>query len=175
MVHWLLLLLAAFVVAAVAWCVAWMITGRDGGLDPVEPDGVAIPLPNTRPLTEHDVAAVRFDTALRGYRMAEVDAALRRAAYDIGYKEELINVLEAEIAALRDGRSQDAEVLRVAREDALKPVRSTPPAKPVALDPPPDSAAAGSAAEPAATRPDTTLASVPVTGKVMPVPQASGR
>ena len=29
---------------------------------------------------------------------------LRRAAYDIGYKDELIDVLEAEVAALRDGR-----------------------------------------------------------------------
>ena len=52
----------------------------DEGLDPQEPDGRAIPLPGTRPLIESDVAALRFDTALRGYRMAEVDSALRRAA-----------------------------------------------------------------------------------------------
>ena len=61
------------------------------------------------------MADVRFDTTMRGYRMGQVDAALRRAAYDIGYKEELINVLEAEVEALRDGRDDDAEALRRAR------------------------------------------------------------
>lgn len=126
--HWLLLLLAAFVVAAIVWGVAWMITGRDAGLDPSEPDGAAVPLPSTRPLTEEDVVAVRFDTGLRGYRMAQVDAAVRRSAYDIGYKQELINVLEAEIEALREGRTEDAEGLRGARESALRPPTSSVPA-----------------------------------------------
>ncbi len=51
---------------------------------------------------------MRFDTALRGYRMTQVDQAMRRAAYDIGYKAELIGVLEAEVTALRDGRIADA-------------------------------------------------------------------
>ena len=64
------------------------------------------------------MAAVRFDTALRGYRMAQVDQALRRAAYDIGYKSELIGVLEAEVTALREGRTADADALRRAREQA---------------------------------------------------------
>ena len=53
---------------------------------------------------EADIGSFRFDTALRGYRMAQVDQVLRRAAYDIGYKTELIGVLEAEVAALREGR-----------------------------------------------------------------------
>ena len=72
--------------------------------------------PSTRPLTETDIETIRFDTTLRGYRMDQVDAALRRAAYDLGYKEELIEVLEAEISAVREGRDEEAEVLRVARE-----------------------------------------------------------
>jgi hypothetical protein len=50
--------------------------------------------------------------------MGQVDAALRRAAYDLGYKEELIGVLEAEIAALRDGRTEEADQLRATRETA---------------------------------------------------------
>ena len=41
--------------------------------------------------------------------MAQVDQALRRAAYDIGYKDELIGVLEAEVTALREGRTEDAD------------------------------------------------------------------
>ena len=94
----------------------WVITGRDRGLDPEEPDGKAVPLPSSRPLIERDVQTVRFDTALRGYRMDQVDAAIRRAAYDIGYKEELIGVLEAELAALRAGDIEEADALRAARD-----------------------------------------------------------
>ncbi|MEH1166717.1 DivIVA domain-containing protein [Micromonospora sp. CPCC 205539] len=114
----LLLLVVALTVAAVVFGVTVLVSGRDPGLVPVEADSLAVPLPGTRPLRESDVGAVRFDTALRGYRMAQVDQAMRRAAYDIGYKSELIGVLEAEVIALRDGRIADADVLRQAREQA---------------------------------------------------------
>ncbi|RKF27986.1 DivIVA domain-containing protein [Micromonospora globbae] len=114
----LLVLVVALTVAAVVFGVAVLVTGRDPGLVPAEPDGRAVPLPGNRPLQESDLEAVRFDTALRGYRMAQVDQALRRAAYDIGYKSELIGVLEAEVAALREGRTADADALRRAREQA---------------------------------------------------------
>ncbi|WP_349879169.1 DivIVA domain-containing protein [Micromonospora sp. HUAS YX12] len=114
----LLLLVVALTVAAVVFGVTVLVSGKDPGLTPAEPDGRAVPLPGSRPLDESDVSDVRFDTALRGYRMNQVDAALRRAAYDIGYKTELIGVLEAENAALRDGRTEDADALRRAREEA---------------------------------------------------------
>jgi DivIVA domain-containing protein len=115
----LLVLVGALVVALIACGVAALITGSDPGLSATEPDGPAASLPLARPLVEEDLSAVRFTTVLRGYRMAQVDAVLRRTAYDIGYKQELIAVLEAEVAALRDGRLDDAEVLRRAREAAL--------------------------------------------------------
>ncbi|GAB7041879.1 MULTISPECIES: DivIVA domain-containing protein [Catenuloplanes] len=114
-------LVTALVVAAIIFGVTVLVSGSDPALVPAEPDGRAVPLPGSRPLLEADIADVRFDTALRGYRMAQVDQALRRAAYDIGYKEELIGVLEAEVAALRDGRLDDADALRKAREEALAP------------------------------------------------------
>ncbi|SBV28218.1 DivIVA domain-containing protein [Micromonospora krabiensis] len=112
------MLVVALTVAAVVFGVTVLVTGRDPGLAPAEPDGRAVPLPGNRPLRESDVSDVRFDTVLRGYQMAQVDQAMRRAAYDIGYKSELIGVLEAEVAALREGRTADAEVLRRAREQA---------------------------------------------------------
>ncbi|MEU3452079.1 DivIVA domain-containing protein [Micromonospora sp. NPDC006766] len=115
----LLLLVVGLTVAAVVFGVTVLVSGRDPGLVPVEPDGRAVPLPGSRPLHEADVAEVRFDTALRGYRMAQVDQAMRRAAYDIGYKSELIGVLEAEVAALREGRTEEAEALRRTREKAV--------------------------------------------------------
>lgn len=122
----LLLLVVALTVAAVVFGVTVLVTGRDPGLAPVEPDGRAVPLPGTRPLVETDVAEVRFDTTFRGYRMVQVDQAMRRAAYDIGYKDELIGVLEAEVTALREGRAAEADVLRRAREAAIAPERPEP-------------------------------------------------
>jgi DivIVA domain-containing protein len=113
-----LLLIAAVVVGAIVFGVAVLITGDDPGIEGNEPDGRSIPLPGTRPLTEGDVGGLRFDIAIRGYRMGQVDAALRRAAYDLGYKEELIGVLEAEIAALREGRTEEADQLRATRDTA---------------------------------------------------------
>ena len=120
-------LVVVLVIGVLAWGVAALLLGRDPGLQPAEPDGRATPLPAARPLTEADLGGLRFDTAPRGYRMAQVDAALRRAAYDVGYKEELIGVLEAEVTALREGRLDEAEALRQAREAA-----SRPPVEPVA-------------------------------------------
>jgi DivIVA domain-containing protein len=117
--QFLLLLAGALVVGAIVFGVAVLITGDDPGLGSEEPDGRAVPLPTARPLIEQDIGGLRFDTALRGYRMSQVDAALRRAAYDLGYKDELIEVLEAEITALRDGRTADADALRQSRLAAL--------------------------------------------------------
>jgi DivIVA domain-containing protein len=132
MAHVLLLLLAALVVGAVAYGVTWVVTGRDRGLDPEEPDGRGVPLPAGRPLVETDIETVRFDLTLRGYRMDQVDAALRRAAYDLGYKTELIEVLEAEIDALREGRTEDAEAFRIARRSSQATGR--PPVEDTSLD-----------------------------------------
>jgi DivIVA domain-containing protein len=132
--QFLISLTGVLVLAGLAWGVAALLLGRDPGLEPAEPDGRGIPLPAARPLTESDLGVVRFDTAPRGYRMLQVDSALRRAAYDIGYKEELIGVLEAEVAALRDGRLDEAEALRQARETASRP-RTEPEPEDVADDP----------------------------------------
>jgi DivIVA domain-containing protein len=115
----LLFLVIGLTAGAIVFGVATLITGGDSGLAPAEPDGRAVPLPTSRPLVESDVDGVRFDTAFRGYRMAQVDQALRRAAYDIGYKDELIGVLEAEVVALREARTADADALRQVREAAL--------------------------------------------------------
>ncbi len=121
MTQLLLVLSVVLAAALVGYVVATLVTGDDPGLVPAEPDGRAVPLPNDRALVEEDLARVRFDVVLRGYRMSQVDRALRRAAYDIGYKDELIRVLQAEVEALREGRRHDAEALRRAREAAVEP------------------------------------------------------
>ena len=144
----LLYLAAALVIAAIVFGVTVLLGGGDSGLTPAEPDGRAVPLPGDRPLVEEDIVRTRFDTALRGYRMSQVDQALQRAAYDIGYKGELIGVLEAEVQALREGRIAEADALRRAREAALAPpvVPDGPAAvteapEPLVKPPPPEEAA----------------------------------
>jgi len=117
----LLVLVVVLVVAGLVYGVVSLLTGDDPGLAPVDPDGVARPLPNNRSLSESDLKTVRFDVELRGYRMSQVDRVLRRTAYDVGYKDEMIAVLEAEVAALREGRMEDAELLRKAREGSTPP------------------------------------------------------
>lgn len=61
----LLLLVVALTVAAVVFGVTVLVSGRDPGLVPAEPDGRSVPLPASRPLAESDVGEVRFDTAPR--------------------------------------------------------------------------------------------------------------
>ncbi|MBM7492305.1 DivIVA domain-containing protein [Micromonospora luteifusca] len=157
----LLLLVVALTVAAVIFGVTVLVSGRDPGLAPVEPDSQAVALPSDRPLRESDVGAVRFDTGLRGYRMAQVDQAMRRAAYDIGYKSELVSVLESEVIALREGRTDDADALREAREQSASKVTNADVTKP-------------DVAEPGADVPLADEADAPVgSGGAGPLPSAS--
>jgi DivIVA domain-containing protein len=163
----LLLLVVALTVAAVVFGVTVLVTGSDPGLGAAEPDARAVPLPGARPLVEADVTGVRFDTAVRGYRMTQVDQAIRRAAYDIGYKDELIGVLEAEVTALREGRTAEAEQLRQARDNARGPAGAAPAA--------PAPAPAATAEAPATATPEAlTSGATPVTSGAAPEALASG-
>jgi DivIVA domain-containing protein len=117
----LLVLVVVLVIAGLVYGVVTLLAGEDPGMSPADPDGRARPLPNNRSLSELDLKTVRFDVGFRGYRMTQVDRVLRRTAYDIGYKDEMIAVLEAEVIALREGRVEDAELLRKAREAAAAP------------------------------------------------------
>jgi DivIVA domain-containing protein len=136
----LLLLVVALTIGVVVFGVMVVVGGGDPGLRDVEPDGRGVPLPGSRPLVEQDVTEVIFDLGRRGYRMDQVDRALRRVAYDIGYKDELINVLTAEVEALRDDRVEDADALRAARLAALGE-GATPQAAEQAAGQAPDQAA----------------------------------
>ena len=56
--------------------VALVLAMVGGGLPPAAPDTDDPALPTDRLLTSADVARLRFRTALRGYRMEDVDAAM---------------------------------------------------------------------------------------------------
>ena len=159
----LLVLVVVLVLAGLIFGVIALLSGEDPGLGPVEPDGRALPLPASRSLAEADLKAVKFDTAIRGYRMTQVDRALRRTAYDIGYKDEMIAVLEAEVIALREGRTEDADLLRKAREAASDTTSARGPRLPA-------QSTSGGARPPTQRRPRS-LTAVPLTPRTRPGPE----
>jgi DivIVA domain-containing protein len=70
----------ALVVVALLGATAVVAAGRGGSMTEVHDDRPDSLVPADRPLRGADLRSVRFSTALRGYRMAEVDALLDRLA-----------------------------------------------------------------------------------------------
>ena len=68
----------AVLAVAVMGVVAVVATGRGGQLEEVFDDRPDARVPADGPLRAEDLRRVRFSTAFRGYRMAEVDALLDR-------------------------------------------------------------------------------------------------
>ena len=60
--------------------VAVVAAGRGAPLAPVDDDDPPPGVPPTGPLSAGDLRRVRFPLAMRGYRMADVDALLDRLA-----------------------------------------------------------------------------------------------
>ena len=96
----ILVLVAVALVAAVL--------GVASGRLPADPLSYAVhttPDPGLpEPPTAADVDAVRFDTALRGYRMEEVDARLEVLRDDLAERERTLAALQAQ---QRDTRPED--------------------------------------------------------------------
>lgn len=80
---WLLALVAILVIGGLV-VVAVM---RGAQTQPAYDDRPEVRLPADRPLRSDDLAAVRFTTAARGYRMAEVDALLARLRAELAEHE----------------------------------------------------------------------------------------
>lgn len=77
----------ALAVAVVGGCVV-VASGRGGGLREVYDDRRDVLVPGHRPMAADDVRAVRFTTAVRGYRMIEVDALLARLAAEMDARDQ---------------------------------------------------------------------------------------
>lgn len=86
--------LTALVVATAAFGVVALVTGRADPMADMPRDAVPVNLPVDRPIRADDVPGLRFDLALRGYRMDQVDHTLERLRLDLA-------LLEAEIESLR--------------------------------------------------------------------------
>lgn len=73
----------AILIVAVMGVVAVVATGRGGAMAEVYDDRPDSRVQADGPLTPTDLRRVRFSTALRGYRMSEVDALLDRLAEEL--------------------------------------------------------------------------------------------
>jgi len=78
----------AVLVVALMGVVAVVATGRGGSMTEVFDDRPDVRVPADRPLTAADLREVRFTTALRGYRAAEVDALLDRLAGELERRDQ---------------------------------------------------------------------------------------
>jgi DivIVA domain-containing protein len=68
--------------------VAVMLSLLGDTLEPEAADSPDLGLPTDRPLTSADVPRLRFRTGLRGYRMADVDAAFASLAEALAIAEQ---------------------------------------------------------------------------------------
>lgn len=92
-------------VVVVMGVTAMVAAGRFGGLAETYDDRPDSRVPDDGPLTAEDLEAVRFTSALRGYRMSEVDALLDRLT------EELRAVREADAAPATEPAAEESRGL----------------------------------------------------------------
>ncbi len=78
----------AVLVVAVMAGIAVVASGRGGSMAETFDDRPDSRVPADGPLTASDLRAVRFSTAVRGYRMSEVDALLDRLAAELDPRED---------------------------------------------------------------------------------------
>ncbi|CAG6396032.1 DivIVA domain-containing protein [Streptomyces cocklensis] len=93
---WFMLIALVAVVAAVAMAVL----GDGGSLRDAGTDRLDDRLPADRPLIRSDIDAVRLPTAVRGYRMLDVDEVLDRLGAELAERDARIAELESSLAGV---------------------------------------------------------------------------
>ena len=78
----------AVLIVLLMGAVAVVAAGRGGSMAEVYDDRPDARVQAEGPLTGQDLRRVRFTTALRGYRMSEVDALLERLAMELDARTE---------------------------------------------------------------------------------------
>ena len=116
----ILLIVAVVFAGLIAFAIAVWATGRES----LEPAPSTAGFPSGRVVDEDAVAAVRFDTGLRGYRSDQVDEALRSVAWELGRRDELIAQLRSQLDEQIQAAALAAEANQVAVE--AEPEESPP-------------------------------------------------
>ena len=106
--------LALFVAVVVAVVTAAAVLGRvDGSLADATTTMSHVPLPDDQ-LTPDDIDELRFDTAMRGYRMSQVDAVIERMRREIGD-------LDDELSRARQASQRAGDHADIPRESSESP------------------------------------------------------
>jgi DivIVA domain-containing protein len=99
-VFWFMLIALVAVVAAVALAVL----GDGGALRDSTPDRLQDRLPADRPVVRSDIDALRLPTAVRGYRMIDVDEVLDRLGAELAERDAYIAELTANLSGVEPTR-----------------------------------------------------------------------
>lgn len=99
----LIYLVVMLLVAAVVFLLAALVFGRGEELAPLAPGSSPTRLP-AEDVAGADIAEIRFQTVLRGYKMSEVDWVLRR----LGTEMDALRGRVAELEAAGGQRREDA-------------------------------------------------------------------
>lgn len=94
----LIYLVVMLLVAAVVFLLSAVVFGRGEELAPLAPGSSPTRLP-AGDITADDIAGVRYQLVLRGYKMSEVDWVMRRLGVEI-------DELRAKVAALEADREE---------------------------------------------------------------------
>ena len=92
----LLVVVGALVIAATGW---WLV-GKFGS-EPLEPNAASDYEPLAKAIDVHETESIAFDTAVRGYHMAQVDGAMNQLL-------DVIRAQDEELRLLRQGSVADA-------------------------------------------------------------------
>jgi DivIVA domain-containing protein len=96
--------------AIVVLGVAVLLAAAGSGLPAAPPDSPGPALPSDRLLSSTDIAGLRLRTALRGYRMEDVDAVLSAVHASLWAAEHAASAgAEAELGAGDAGRAEPRE------------------------------------------------------------------
>jgi DivIVA domain-containing protein len=104
------LVVEVLVVAVLVFVVAALAVGWFDRMAPAPPDAVPSGLPAGGPVEAREVAEVRLNMALRGYRMAEVDALLARLADELAWRDEELARRDEELVRLATFAHSDASM-----------------------------------------------------------------
>ena len=91
-----MVLVFAITAVVVLVVVAYLATGRGGGLAPLPDETTRLALPE-RPLTPSDLRDIRLGKAVSGYRVDQVDLLVDRMAGDLAARDARISELERKL------------------------------------------------------------------------------
>lgn len=91
----LVYLVVMLLVAAVVFLLASMVFGRGEELEPLPPNVSPTRLPE-RDISGADIAQVRFQQVLRGYKMSDVDWVLQRLGDELDTLRTRVTELESQ-------------------------------------------------------------------------------